>query len=80
MKLDDIYKNFIKIFPVYEDFVKEYKRFGSRMIYITFNNDLPPLYFLYTNDNDWNLGTKPHRQHPNANYSEGKEKGNKEKN
>lgn len=68
MKLNDIYKNFLRLFPIYEQFVKSYTRFGSRMIYITFNEDIPPLYFLYTNDNDWNLGTKLNRKHPNPNY------------
>lgn len=64
MKMDDLINNFKEMFPWYVDLVKSYKRFGSRMLYITFVNDLPPLYFLYTSENDWNLGTKPNRKKP----------------
>lgn len=65
MKVDTIFHAFERLFPDLVGDVIEYERFGSRMIEIIFKHpESPNLYFLYNNDQNWNLGTKPHRRKP----------------
>lgn len=74
MRADDIFHTFEKMFPIYAAKVVKYERIGSRMIELTFKNEEQPnLYFLYTSDINWNLGTQPYRRKPDPNYDKKKE-------
>ncbi len=43
--------------------VTNYTKIGARMLRMEFNSG-PVLYFLWYDENNWNLGTKPYRNRP----------------
>lgn len=72
MRETDIFKSFVRFFPEWEEFVKDYRRIGSRMIEMDMTGGVKR-YFLYTDSNNWNFGTQPYRRKPDPNYKkEGK--------
>lgn len=69
MTADALYDEFVAIFPdalehgEQGNVVTKYDKIGARMLRIEFS-DAPTLYFLWYDENNWNLGTKMYRQKP----------------
>lgn len=56
-----LYDKFIKLFP--NIIGEKYNKIGARMLRIETCGG-PVLYFLWYDENNWNLGTKPYRNRP----------------
>lgn len=74
MKMDNILEGLQKVAPdVYKKFMEtegaKKSRMGNKMISLSFP-DGQTLFFLYNNENNWNLGTKPWRMKPIVNSKE----------
>lgn len=68
MTAEDLFRKYTKLFPDSSQINGEpvptnYTKIGARMIRIEFSEG-PVLYFLWYDENNWNLGTKPYRNQP----------------
>lgn len=63
MKKEEIFDNFVRLFPDYAKYVKKYKKLGSKMIGLETEKG-ERLSFLYMGKGNWNFGTKPWRKKP----------------
>ena len=69
MTAQDLFDEFIRIFPKALGsseqglIVSSYWKVGARMLRLEMNAG-PALYFLWYDENNWNLGTKPYRNRP----------------
>lgn len=62
-KIEFVWKNFERLFPMLAMHVDSWERAGSKMISIEMDDGVV-LWFLYYSPTNWNLGTKPWRMKP----------------
>ncbi len=80
MTAEALYDEFVALFPdVLEhgleqgNIVTNFYKIGARMLRIEFS-DGPALYFLWYDENNWNLGTKMYRNKPKSQETRDKDK------
>lgn len=73
MNARTLYQTFKGMFPDIAEDCNSYKRMGSRAIAVYLKSG-KSLIFMYTNENNWNLGTKYWRKMPSKTPKGGDEK------
>lgn len=71
MRKGEIIQEFVRLFPNFAEAATGYKKIGSNVIVVKFEN-AKSLVFLYINDGNWSFGTKLWRKRPDRLGSQSK--------